>query len=152
MIIREIKNAPFTVVGCFDWFNDYKDTRSYAVGCCLPEIVALLDAGYALWQAQRAEQMKADGFSDQVIGRVIRRPAAMIDWNLNNLVRVKLTPLGREIYMLDNERVGIESGPPIEDADGWCKMPMWELMQLFGARLHMGMVNLPFGMNVQISS
>jgi len=70
-------------------------------------------------------------------------------WNLNNYVRVQLNTKGREIFMQDRERIGIESGPPNEDADGWCTIQMWELMQIFGPHLVMG-AEPPFSMDVQI--
>lgn len=46
MIVREIKDNPDQVLSNFDWFNDYKDTRSYAVYSGLDEIVKRLDEGY----------------------------------------------------------------------------------------------------------
>lgn len=49
MIIREIKDSPLSVIGSFDWFNDYDDTRLYALDHCPRDVVALLDAGHAVW-------------------------------------------------------------------------------------------------------
>jgi len=49
MIIREIKQQPeLMMLPKFDWFNDYIDTRSYAVHCC-PELVATLDEGWRIY-------------------------------------------------------------------------------------------------------
>ena len=53
MIIREIKERPFEVVGNFDWFNDYDDTRRWAKSACDHETVALFEAGFALWLKRR---------------------------------------------------------------------------------------------------
>ena len=49
MIVREIKKDPEKVLAHFDWFNDYKDTRSWCVGQELTEIVSALDIGYDAW-------------------------------------------------------------------------------------------------------
>lgn len=44
MIIREIKDDP-SLIEKFDWFNDYTDTRAWAVGAA-PDLVEKLDAEY----------------------------------------------------------------------------------------------------------
>jgi len=46
MIVREIKEHP-ELLDNFDWFNDYKDTRSWALTEA-PELVDKLDAGMHL--------------------------------------------------------------------------------------------------------
>lgn len=48
MIIRELKQDPDEVLKTFDWFNDYKDTRKWAV-YYYPEIVCRLDGEYNKW-------------------------------------------------------------------------------------------------------
>lgn len=53
MIVREIKQNPVEVLRNFDWFNDYKDTRSWAVGQGLTEIVDGLDIGHEKWINKR---------------------------------------------------------------------------------------------------
>ena len=45
MIVREIKDDTEKELQFFDYFNDYKDTRSWCLHNC-PEVVAKLDAGY----------------------------------------------------------------------------------------------------------
>lgn len=46
MIVREIKQYPEILdKDRFDWFNDYKDTRRWAVRNA-PELVSKLDRGY----------------------------------------------------------------------------------------------------------
>lgn len=47
MIVREIKKDP-KIIDNFDWFNDYSDTRAWAVHNC-PELVDKLDTGYRNW-------------------------------------------------------------------------------------------------------
>jgi len=44
MIIREIKENP-NILENFDWFNDYKDTLSWAKRNC-PELVPTLESGF----------------------------------------------------------------------------------------------------------
>jgi len=58
MIVREIKQAPLSTVGNFDWFNDYHDTRDWAVANCPHDVVELLDAGYAIWLREYQERSK----------------------------------------------------------------------------------------------
>lgn len=47
MIVREIKNHP-ELLNDFDWFNDYNDTRLWAIES-FPEIVEKLDDGFNKW-------------------------------------------------------------------------------------------------------
>ena len=58
MIVREIKKDPFKVLACFDWFNDYKDTRSWCVMMELPDLIAKLDEGYKIWMDAYNEEIK----------------------------------------------------------------------------------------------
>jgi len=48
MIVREIKQEPEKVMATFDWFNDYKDTRSWLRYAC-PGILPEFDRRYKLW-------------------------------------------------------------------------------------------------------
>jgi hypothetical protein len=48
MIVREIRDNPNLLIEAFDWFNDYKDTRSWAVVNC-PALVDALDLGHDTW-------------------------------------------------------------------------------------------------------
>lgn len=60
MIIREIKNNPIETLKNFDWFNDYKDTRSWCVNQGLTEIVDQLDAGdKAYWQERNKKWLES---------------------------------------------------------------------------------------------
>jgi len=49
MIVRNIKEDPSAVLKCFDWFNDYNDTRNWAVHNCDDTTVKNLYAGYKEW-------------------------------------------------------------------------------------------------------
>lgn len=80
----------------------------------------------------------------------------LIKFNVNSSVRVKLTDEGRKIHRdrHDNLRKKLPSGvefnyrPPEEDADGYSKWQLWELMQVFGPHICLGCVN-PFDTEIQ---
>jgi hypothetical protein len=60
----------------------------------------------------------------------------MIEFNINHWVRVKLTEHGRQHHRRKNEALLWEHGadyqPPEEDAEGWSKWQLWDLMCEFG--------------------
>lgn len=60
MIVREIKDHRDEVLANFDWFNDYADTRIFAVRCCDEETVRLLDEGWDAWLKKSREQPKGE--------------------------------------------------------------------------------------------
>lgn len=51
MIVRELKENPDEVLANFDWFNDYKDTRSWAA-FSFPEILERLDTGFETYRKE----------------------------------------------------------------------------------------------------
>lgn len=61
-------------------------------------------------------------------------------FNINEYVKVKLTPHGRRIHKEDHVNFWKEAGrkppfeytPPEEDADGWSKWQLHALMEKFG--------------------
>lgn len=76
--------------------------------------------------------------------------------NINNYVRIKLTKFGFEKLKKNHEdlrkkfpTVG-EFTPPKVDEDGFCKMQLWQVMNIFGEDLFSGSINLPFETNIQI--
>lgn len=76
--------------------------------------------------------------------------------NINNKVRIKLTPCGIEKLKRKHEEllsfcpsIG-KFTPPETDKDGYCEMQLWEIMSTFGEDMHMGNMNLPFETNIQI--
>jgi hypothetical protein len=73
----------------------------------------------------------------------------VVPFNINSSVRILLTDYGREVYMEAFERVGLEVGPPKEDADGWVTMQLWTVMELFGPHIHMG-CKQPFSTQIEI--
>jgi len=64
MIVREIKANPEKVLAIFDWFNDYKDTRSWCVCQGLDEIVKQLDEGdKSYWQERNKKWLESQNKS-----------------------------------------------------------------------------------------
>jgi hypothetical protein len=63
-------------------------------------------------------------------------------FNVNNLVRVKLTDHGKKI--LQNDAINL----PKEDKDGWSEWQLWGLMSNFGQYLYNG-CELPFEINIE---
>jgi len=66
-------------------------------------------------------------------------------FNINELVRVKLTPLGREILASEarqfrraHPQVKNPYTPPKEDAEGWSNWILWRLMAQFGPHIGAG--------------
>lgn len=80
-----------------------------------------------------------------------------IPFNLNENVRVKLTPYGHKV-LLDNYLKLMVIYPekerpfpyraPKEDDEGWSTWQMWVLMRELGE--HMGMTKSPFETNILI--
>lgn len=83
----------------------------------------------------------------------------MAMFNVNRDVLVKLTDEGRKILREQHTELyrhanlkGISTPeylPKKEDADGWSKWQLWELMQAFGAHLYNG-CKVPFETTIQI--
>ena len=69
-----------------------------------------------------------------------------MEFNLNDNVRVKLTPLGRKLHEEDHCKfwAGVptakapEYTPPKEDQAGWSTWQLWALMEAFGQHTHIG--------------
>lgn len=76
--------------------------------------------------------------------------------NINALVGAKLTPFGMEVLKEEHEALRLkrpsigEFTPPKMDKDGYCQMPLWELMNIFGQYRYMGSKNSPFEANIRI--
>lgn len=76
---------------------------------------------------------------------------AMVEFNLNSYVWIKLTDVGEEIYRKWIESLGLDYTPTEADADGWSKWQAWQATQLFGEHMGMG-CRLPFGPTIRINS
>ena len=74
--------------------------------------------------------------------------------NTNEVVRVRLTDLGKrilqhraEIFKLVNPKFEPEEFP--EDSDGYTEIQLWTLMNIFGQYLNIA-TNPPFDTNIEI--
>lgn len=59
MIVREIAENQ-ELLDDFDWFNDYKDTRQWAVYAERPDLVKRLDEGHKKWLERRNKRYERD--------------------------------------------------------------------------------------------
>jgi len=72
----------------------------------------------------------------------------MIKFNINDHVKVKLTDLGKDIYLHQYDRINkvysnysktiLTPSNPKVDKDGYTDFQLWELMQLYGPHLYCG--------------
>lgn len=85
------------------------------------------------------------------------------EFNINDEVWVKLTELGRNELrkqsiefereypqQKDPPRIAFEHYLPEEDADGWSKWKLWELMGKFGWLLRFSGMNCPFEPTIRL--
>lgn len=75
-------------------------------------------------------------------------------FNINDSVKVKLNDRGREILKQQHELLfkdipRYKFTPPREDAEGWSKWQMWDLMQTFGPHISLGS-KVPFETEIEI--
>lgn len=83
----------------------------------------------------------------------------MTEFNINNKVAVKLTPIGRDLHKknwLDEQAhiwgaggSGFEYRAPVEDDDGWSEWQMGDLMREFGKHCYNG-CKVPFETTIRI--
>lgn len=71
----------------------------------------------------------------------------MTRFNLNDIVRVKLTDHGRRALEQDHYRFWSsikrnppKYNPPVEDADGWSRWQLWSLMERLGPHMGLGRI------------
>ena len=75
--------------------------------------------------------------------------------NINSEVRIKLTPSGIRKLRQRHEKLRSKVPsigrfiPPKADKDGYCEMPLWQIMHIFGEDVNIGL-NLPFETEIQI--
>jgi len=78
-----------------------------------------------------------------------------IDFNINEMVRVKLTDHGRMMHKKFHDDLFMDFlltqkyTPPEEDSEGWSRWQLWMLMEVFGSHFSHG-CDLPFDMGIQI--
>lgn len=81
----------------------------------------------------------------------------VMDFNINDKVRVKLTGLGRqalrqqhdEFWASINHPAPPPYTPPTEDAEGWSEWQLWSLMEDLGRHCRIGF-NPPFETTIQL--
>ena len=66
------------------------------------------------------------------------------EMNLNDQFWVKLSPRGKGIWAEWHRNLGIPTPTRSFDREGWIRLPLWEIAQIFGSHLFMGSVDLPF--------
>ena len=81
--------------------------------------------------------------------------------NFNDRVKVKLTPLGAEIYYHQfdevNKRITLRGGEKIEphmpqvDKDGFTEFVLWQFIELYGEYISLGSPNVVSDVNFYIS-
>lgn len=77
-----------------------------------------------------------------------------MDFDINNLVRVKLTDKGRALHAADHALSCLSEGQKIpykprkEDAEGYSEWQLWELMAAFGKHLGNGF-DMPFNQFIE---
>ena len=74
-----------------------------------------------------------------------------IKFNINEMVRVRLTDYGRKIDRERFEKIKADTGhslsyKPKKESDGWSRWQMWVLMETFGEHCTWG--ELPFETNI----
>ena len=79
----------------------------------------------------------------------------MKEFNINDVVKVKLTDMGKDIYYHQYDEFNLTQGYTETDENGYTKFQLWELMRLYGKFINMtGTVErntLPFHTNIFIS-
>ncbi len=77
-------------------------------------------------------------------------------FNINDMVRVKLTDVGRKALEDEHKKFWSSSSrpeepytPPKEDADGWSEWQLWRLMNRLGSYVQMG-TEVPFETTIEI--
>lgn len=78
----------------------------------------------------------------------------MIAINMNDYVLIKLRPAGVEILRRDEERIRADvpsyhATQFTEGPDGYTKMQLWAVMEMFGPHIHMGF-DVPFETDIRI--
>jgi hypothetical protein len=80
----------------------------------------------------------------------------LIKFNINQIVRVKLTDHGRKIHRQQFRKFNAQFpngtfkyDPPKEDEDGWSRWQLWDLIETFGS--HVGVCKLlPFETEIEL--
>jgi len=71
-------------------------------------------------------------------------------FNLNSYVKIKITPLGQSIREKFYASYGIKARPLDKDSEGFTKMQLWQVMQIFGEHMHFGRPEQPISCDILI--
>ena len=74
----------------------------------------------------------------------------MKEFNVNDYVWVRLTPLGYQIHREHQTSLvpHYPYTPPETDDEGWTRFQLWGLMQIFGPKISWG--QLPFETTIRV--
>ena len=72
-----------------------------------------------------------------------------VKFNINEIVKVKLTDFGVKVLKQSYTRYGLESLKIIKDEEGYTKFQMWELMSTYGKYMGLARENV-FDLNIKI--
>lgn len=81
---------------------------------------------------------------------------ANVPFNINEMVRVRLTDFGREIHKQQYETIfrdhldDLPYESIVEDPNGWSEWQLWDLMRTYGPYMSMGSPKLVFETNIEI--
>lgn len=64
-----------------------------------------------------------------------------IERSFDEEVLIRIKPKGEEIYRQQLENIGAPIRELKRDENGYIKMQLWEIMQIFGSSMHIGMVD-----------
>lgn len=62
--------------------------------------------------------------------------------NLNDWIKIKLTPYGEDVYRIFYCRLKLEPLPLRKDKDGYVSFQLWDFIQIFGSYIYMGNKNV----------
>ena len=111
------------------------------------------DNYYSLFDCKELERGKHwDGHTEKDVTRLLSLPSAQpepVRINLNELIKVKLTDWGREIYYHQYDRTNQIVGRkvckpmfPKEDENGYTEFQLWCFIELYGEHMGMSLPNV----------
>lgn len=78
-----------------------------------------------------------------------------LKFNINNQVKVRLTNFGKEIIRDTNDKMSRLLGEKVAlykvDEEGYTTFQMYQLMNIFGQYMNVGIVEVPFQLDIKIT-
>ena len=62
----------------------------------------------------------------------------MKQFNINDVVKVKLTKFGESAYLAHHKQYNPEAELPTKDSQGYSEFQLWKLMSTFGSHMYNG--------------